>query len=88
MKKLMFVAIGGVALMTGACNRGNEDQVNNAEINQPATDLNALANDAANNAEADALGNQQQQLEQENAANSSDNTVNPEDADEQNVSGM
>jgi len=36
MKKLMFVAIGGVALMTGACNRGNEDQVNNAEINQPA----------------------------------------------------
>ena len=88
MKKLMFAAIGGVALMTGACNSGNEDQVNNVEMNQPATDLNALVNDAANNAEADALGNQQQQLEQENAANASDNTVNPADADEQNVSGM
>lgn len=88
MKKLIFALIGGVALMTGACSRGNEDQVNNAEINQPATDLNALVNDAANNAaEADALGNQQQQLEQENAA-SADNTVNPADADEQNVSGM
>ena len=88
MKKLTFALIGTVALMTGACSGGNEDQVNNAEINQPATDLNALVNDAANNAaEADALGNQQQQLEQENAANA-DNTVNPADADEQNVSGM
>ena len=57
-------------------------------MNQPAADLNGLADDAANdaaNAEADALGNQQDQLEQENVT---DNTVNPADADEQNVSGM
>jgi hypothetical protein len=56
-------------------------------MNQPATDLNALSDAAANdaaNAEADALGNQEQQLEDENA----DNTVNPSDAQEQNVSGM
>ena len=71
-----------------SCSSNNEDTVNNAEMNQPAADLNALSNDAATdaaNAEAEALGAQQQQLEQENA---SDNTVNPADADEQNVSGM
>ena len=52
-----------------------------------AEQLNDLANEAANNAEAEALGTQQQQLEAQNAANA-DNTTNPGDADEQNVSGM
>jgi hypothetical protein len=90
MKKLTFALIAGAALLTCACNRGNEDQVNNAEMNQAGADnLNELANEAANNAaEAEALGTQQQQLEQQNAANADDNTVNPKDADEQNVSGM
>ena len=88
MKKLTFAVIGAVALMTGACSGGNEDQVNNAEMNQTGAELNDLANDAANSAEADALGNQQNQLEENNAADVTDNTVNPKDADEQNVSGM
>lgn len=87
MKKLTFAVIGAVAFMTGACSGGNEDQVNNAELNQPAAELNDLANEAANNAEADALGNQLNLLEN-NTANATDNTVNPQDADEQNVSGM
>ena len=87
MKKLTFAVVGAAALLTCACNRGNEDQVNNVELNQPATELNDLANDAANNAVTDSLGNQQQQLDQ-NTANASDNTTNPADADEQNVSGM
>ena len=88
MKKLAFVLIGTGTLLTAACNRGNEDQINNAEMNQPAADLNALANDAANMAdEANALGNQAENLA--NAVNeAADNTVNPQDADEQNVSGM
>ena len=85
MKKLTFALVGTTALLTAACNRGNEDQVNNAEMNQPATDLNALANEAANT-EVNNLGNQQEQLN--NEAKSDDNTVNPKDADEQNVSGM
>jgi len=87
MKKLTFALAGTFALMTAACNRGNEDQVNNAEMNQPsAADLNALANDAANVAnEAQALNAQAQNLQNEA---SDDNTVNPKDADEQNVSGM
>jgi hypothetical protein len=55
-------------------------------MNQPAAELNDLANDAANdaaNAQDAALGNIEAQ---ENAAE--DNTVNPTDAQEQNVSGM
>jgi hypothetical protein len=86
MKKLTFALVGTAALLTAACNRGNEDQVNNAEVNQPASDLNALANDAANVAnEAEALNAQAQNLANEST---DDNTVNPKDADEQNVSGM
>ena len=88
MKKLTFAVVGAVALATGACGGGAEDQVNNAEMNQPGPELNGLAADAANTAEADALGNQQQQLENNTADATTDNTVNPEDADEQNVSGM
>jgi hypothetical protein len=86
MKKLTFALVGTAALLTAACNRGNEDQVNNAQMNQPASDLNALANDAANVAnEAEALNAQAQNLANES---NDDNTVNPKDADEQNVSGM
>jgi hypothetical protein len=87
MKYLSFAVIGAAALLTAACNRGNEDQVNNAEMNQTgAEQLNDLANEAAANAEADSLANQQQQLNAENTA--TDNTTNPDDAQEQNVSGM
>ena len=88
MKKLTFAVVGAVALMTGACSGGNEDQVNNAEMNQTGAELNDIANDAANNAaEAENLAAQQNQLEA-NADEVTDNTVNPKDADEQNVSGM
>ena len=87
MKKLSFIVTGAAAIALSACSGSNQDAVNNAELNQPAAeDLNALANAAAANAEDAALGNQQQQLDQNAAtdANSSD----PTDADEQNVSGM
>ena len=69
MKRLVFLISGAAALALAACNGKNEDAVNNAELNQPAAeDLNALANDAAVNAEDQALGNQQQDLNDENAA--------------------
>jgi len=86
MKKLAFVLVTASAALVGACNNGNQDQVNNAELNQPGPELNALANNAANDAAVDnALGNQTAG----NTANGADdNTVNPQDADEQNVSGM
>jgi hypothetical protein len=85
MKRLVFVIGGAAALALSACSGGNEDTVSNAELNQPAAeDLNALANEAAQNAEDQALGNQQQQLDQ----NGQDNGRNPSEAQEQNVSGM
>ena len=88
MKRLTFAFVGATALTLAACSGGNEDAVQNAEMNQPPAELNDLSSDAANdaaNAEAAALGTQQEQLEQENAA---DNTAAPVDEDEQNVSGM
>ena len=88
MKKLTIVLIGSGALLTAACNKGNDDQVNNVELNQPAAELNDLANEAANTANAaEALNTQVQNLANETNA-VEDNTVNPKDADEQNVSGM
>ena len=89
MKKLVFIVTGIAALGLAACSGNNQDAVNNAEVNQPAAeDLNQLSTDAANaaNAEAAALGNQQAQLNSENAA--ADDTTNPTDEQEQNVSGM
>ena len=89
MKMRVFALTGAAALALSACSSGNEDAVENAELNQSDADLNQLSSDAANDAanlEAAALGNQLEQLNQANAAEGE--TVNPADADEQNVSGM
>jgi hypothetical protein len=89
MKRLAFVVISTAALALGACNRGNEDTVQNAELNQPSADqLNELANQAA----LDAANAQAAASDAQNAASelnaAADNTVNPREADEQNVSAM
>jgi hypothetical protein len=89
MKRLVFVTIGTAALALGACHKDNQDAVQNAEINQPAADqLNELANQAAEDAaNAQAAANSAKAAA--NEANAvADNTVNPKEADEQNVSGM
>ncbi len=88
MKRLAFVFGGMATLALAGCNN-NQDAINNAELNQPAADdLNALANDAAMNAENQALGNQQQpQLNDQNAA-AEDNSANPSEAQEKNIDAM
>ncbi len=88
MKRLVFVTIGTAVLALAACNKNNPDAVQNAELNQPESDLNELANQAAMDAaNAQAAANNAQQASNElNAA--ADNSVNPKEADEQNVSGM
>ena len=65
MKRLAFAFVGAAALTLAGCNSGNQDQVNNAELNQPTTlddcssrPANDAANDAAN-AQAAALGQQE-----------------------------
>lgn len=89
MKNLAFTVISAAAIGLAGCSSNNQDQVNNAELNQPSAELNDLSSDAANEAasEAAALGNQQAELNSENAA-APDNTSNPTDDQEQNVSGM
>jgi len=90
MKRLVFVSIATAALTLGGCNRSNEDAVQNAELNQPSAELNEIANQAAMdaaNAQAQAASDQQNLLNAENAA-AQDKTVNPREADEQNVAGM
>ena len=87
MKRLVFVIGGAAALALGGCSGSNQDAVSNAQLNQPsAEDLNGLANDAAANAEDQALGNQQQQLDQN--AGAQDNGPNPSEAEEKNVDAM
>lgn len=90
MKRLAFAFVGTALFALAACNNNNQDAVQNAEMNQPSADqLNEIANQAAldaANSEANALNAQQQALNEQNAA--IDNTVNPQEADEQNVSGM
>jgi hypothetical protein len=90
MKRMAFGLTGAAALALSACGGNNQDTVENAELNQPnAEALDEQANQAAldaANAEAAALGAQQQQLHDQNAA--ADEASNPSDEDEQNVSGM
>ena len=89
-KRLVFVPLGIAAFALAACNNSNQDQIQNAELNQPnAEQLNELANQAAMdaaNARAQAQANIQNKVEQENAA--VENVTSPAEADEQNVSGM
>ena len=69
MNKLGFLLVGAGALALAACGSNEADQLNEAEAqNVEANALNDLAANAAN-AELEALGTQQQQLEAENAAN-------------------
>ncbi len=89
MKKLAFAFVGTAVLAVAGCNNSNQDAVQNAELNQPAPDqLNELANQAA----MDAANAQAAAANAANAANEAnavaDNTTNPKEADEQNVSGM
>lgn len=89
MKRLAFAIVGSAVLALGACNNSNQDAVQNAELNQPESDLNEIANQAAMdaaNAQAAAQANIENAQQEQNAT--VDNAVNPQEADEQNVSGM
>jgi uncharacterized lipoprotein NlpE involved in copper resistance len=89
MKRLAFAIVGSAALALVGCNNNNQDAVQNAELNQPESDLNEIANQAAMDAaneQAAAQANIENAQQEQNAA--VDNAVNPQEADEQNVSGM
>ncbi|MEO6433627.1 MAG: hypothetical protein ABIO29_06590 [Sphingomicrobium sp.] len=87
MTKLTIAFAGAAVLALAGCNSSTNDAaVNDTAVNVASEDINAGADAAASdaaNAEAVALGTQEQQLEQENSA-----AANPSDAEEQNVAGM
>ena len=84
MNKLIF-ALGGATLVLAACSSGGD--ADNAAMNEPSVEeLNQAASDAANDAEAAALGDQLNELE--NAPAPADNVADASDAQEQNVAGM
>ena len=97
MKKLGFACLYGAALALAACGRDDADTLNETPANMEAGELNALADNAAADAEAEmeALGNQQQQAEADNAAaaaaantqNEADTTTEPSEV-EDDVQGM
>ena len=75
MKKLGFLLVGTAALALAACGRNEADTLNETQVqNMESEALNNLAAEAAN-AEIEALGNQQQQLEAENTAANAVETV-------------
>jgi predicted component of type VI protein secretion system len=92
MKKLGFALVGAASLALAGCSGNNQDSLNNVDLNANAGgDLNALANDAANvAAEAEALGNQAQQLEQDATNSTATDELNASGniSVEENVTGM
>ena len=91
MKKFAFALVGAASIALAGCNN-NPDQVDeNAEANGAAAEnLDALAGEAANDAEAEALGNQAAQLNAaaEELANANDGLeTNASEADAA-VNGM
>lgn len=80
MNKLGFAVVGALSLVLAACGRNESDTLNESEAqNVEAGTLNDLAANAAN-AEMEALGNQQQQLEAENADAAADEGETSNDA--------
>lgn len=84
MNKLIF-AVAGATLALSACSSGGD--ADNEAMNEPSVEeLNQSASDAANDAEAAALGDQLNELE--NAPAPAENVADSSDAQEQNVAGM
>lgn len=89
MRRVTFAFVAAATIALAACGR-SEDVGDNVDANAVETqELNDLANAAANDAEADALGNQLDQLNAENeaAADPADDLVNQSEVDAA-VNGM
>ena len=92
MKKFGFALVGTASLVLAGCNSSsNEDSLSNADATAAPSNLDALANNAAEvAADAEALGNQAQQLEQQatNTPATDEFNASGTTEGEENVSGM
>lgn len=88
MMKYGLALVGAASLALAGCGGGTDDNLNNLDAYNTTDNLDALSNQAASDAEAEALGNQQEQLQNEsNAATDELNASGTTEAEE-NVSGM
>jgi peptidoglycan hydrolase CwlO-like protein len=86
MKKVSIAVVALGLLALAGCNRGNQDQLNAADVNGTKS-LNDLSSAAANVAsEAQALQNQAEQLNEE--AKAVDNATGPQTPADENIQGM
>ena len=84
MNKMIF-ALAGASLTLAACSSGGD--ADNAAVNEATVEeLDQDASDAANDAEAAALGDQYNELQ--NAPAPAENLADASDEQEQNVAGM
>lgn len=88
MKKFGFALVGAASLALAGCGGNNDDALNNVENMDAAANLDALSNEAANDAEAEALGNQAAQLNQEGNATTDELNASSDSKADENVSGM
>ena len=66
MRKLHFAIVGAASIALSACGSQGDDTLGeNVDDNVTVEEMNALADNAALDAETEALGDQQQQLEAE-----------------------
>ena len=87
MNKFRVAVVAAAVLALAACGR-KEENVGNAENVEATTNLDELANETANQAEAEALGTQQAQLNNEAENNTAGNDLTPTENPDENVSGM
>lgn len=88
MKSIHFALIGAASLALAACGGREEDTLGNAEENVQIEELNVLADNAAMDAETEALGNEAQQ-ETNTIEINTDNGVTTEPSEvEDDVQGM
>lgn len=84
MKKSKLAVLGLGLLALAACGQGNQDQLNQADLNSESQNLDELSNEAANAAsEENVLQSQQEQLNQD--AGSGAGAKTPAD---ENIQGM
>ena len=89
MKTIRFALIGAASLALAACGSREEDTLTNGEENVQVEELNALADNAAMDAETEALGNEAQQNETNTIEINTDNGVTTEPSEvEDDVQGM
>ena len=91
MKNFGFALVGAASLALAGCNSSTEDSLSNVDTKVDTGSLNELADNAAGvAAEAEALGNQAQQLEQQATNNTATDELNTSGTSEgeENVSGM